>query len=248
MLKSAFTSILLSVVLVSMGQEKERVKEKKSVKEVINKLPDMLIAQPDAGVDTNANKLINDNMYIVINPLWRDKGLQTIIEFKVLKTDKEPLKGTFPLPDKELVNGLVIGMGTAKKTATEKKQTVLIQIKNHLAAYYKESETAITAQELAAKTDAMTVSSETFTTNQGKTGELYFMNDIQTTQSNFIALLLIPGPNAASTHFVQFSYIHYTYETTLPEDALELKMFVYPDEQQVFIDFTKNILQTLKIN
>jgi hypothetical protein len=233
--------------LFSSAQNKEKQKDKKSVKEVINKIPDMLIAQPNAGIDTNANKLINDNMYIIINPLWREKGTQTIIEFKVSKTDVEPLKSTFPLPDKKLAQGLIINMGTIKKAALERKQGVLNQIKNHLAAYYKEAQVAITPQELAEKANAMIIASESLTTNQGRQGEVTFINDIQTNQSNLLALLLIPGTSPATTHFVQITYVHYTYETTYPEDPLELKMFVYPDEQQAYIDFTKEILKSLKI-
>ena len=117
------TICLLSFLLFGtsflFAQDKEK-KEKKTAKEVLNELPDMLIAQPDAGPDTNANKLINDNMYIVVNPLWRDKGLHTLLEFKLQKTDFEPLLSTFPLPEKKIAQGLVIVMGTVKKPAAEK--------------------------------------------------------------------------------------------------------------------------------
>jgi hypothetical protein len=247
MIKFALTVLMLTAILFSNAQNKEKAKEKKSVKDVVNAIPDMLIAQPDAGVDTNANKLVNDNMSIVIPPVWREKGTQSIIEFKVLKTDKDPLVKTFPLPDKKLAQGLSIGMGTMKKPATEKKQAMLNQLKAHITAYYKETQTPIGPEELGQKADAMMISTEPFTTNQGKTGELMFLNDIQTNQSNLVALLLIPGAAPGTTNYLQFNYLHFTYETTYPEDIMELKMFVYPDEQQAFMDFTKGIFKTLVI-
>jgi hypothetical protein len=246
-MRYAFTSLLFLTAFALSAQDNDNQKEKKSVKEVIKELPDMLIAQPDAGVDTNANKLINDNLSIVIPPLWREKGVHSIIEFKVLKTDKEPLVKTFPLPDKKLAQGLVIGLGTMKKPANEKKQAVLNQVKSHIAAYFKETQVAITPAELNEKANAMIISSEPLTTSQGLQGEVIFLNDIQINQSNFIGLLLVPGANPSSTHYVQFNYIHYTYETNYPEDMMELKMFVYPDEQQAFIDFTKGIFKTLVV-
>jgi hypothetical protein len=247
MIKCVLTFIFLALFAFSFGQKDEKAKEKKTVKEVINEIPDMLIAQPDAGVDTNSNKLVNDNMSIVINPLWREHGVHSIIEFKVLKADKEPLVNTFPLPEKKLAQGLVISMGTVKKPVAEKKQAVLSQVKNHITAYYKEAQIAITPQELSDKANAMVISTEPFGTTQRLEGEITLINDIQTNQSNFIALLLIPGNSPSTTHFVQFNYIHYTYETNYPDDLMELKMFVYPDDQQAFIDFTKAILKTLRV-
>ncbi|MES2619418.1 MAG: hypothetical protein V4615_01090 [Bacteroidota bacterium] len=241
---------LLTIIFFSISflqaQEKEK-KEKKSVKEVINELPDMLIAQPDAGPDTNANKLINDNMSIVIPPLWREKGLHTLLEFKVPKTNVEPLLSTFPLPDKKIAQGLVVYMSTIKKPAAEKKQSVLAQIKNHITAYYKEAGLSISAQELTDKTNEMIISTEAFTTGEGKQGELYVLHDIQTNQSNLVVLLLIAGVVPNTTNYVQFNYTRYTYETNLPEDLMELKMFVYPDEQDAYVGFTKGILKTLRI-
>ena len=102
-------------------------KEKKTAKEVINEIPDMLIAQPDAGPDSNANKLINDNLSIEIPPLWREKGLHTLAEFKLTKTEKEPLDATFPSAKR--TQDLVITMSTLKKSAEEKKQAVLTAVK-----------------------------------------------------------------------------------------------------------------------
>jgi hypothetical protein len=243
----SFTSLLLLAVHFSFAQNKDKAKDKKSVKEVINEIPDMLIAQRDAGPDSNANKLIDDNLSIVINPMWREKGTQSIIEFKVAKTDKDPLVNTFPLPQKKIAQALTINMGPAKKGAAEKKQAVIAQVKGHIAAYYKEAQLAINAQELTDKANAMIISTEPFTTSQGREGELTFINDIQTNQSGLIALLLVPGTTPASTYFVQFNYIRYTYETALPEDPMELKMFVYPDEQQAYMDFTKGIFKTFRI-
>lgn len=233
--------------LFAQNKDKKEPKEKKTVKEVMSEIPDMLIAQPDAGPDSNANKLINDNLSLVINPLWKEKGLQTIIDFKVLKTDLDPLKTTFPLSNKKLSQGLVINIGTMKKTAAEKKQAVLNVVKSHISAYYKEAQMSISPQELSNKANAMIVSSEPFTTGEGKPGDIYYINDIQTTQSNFIILLLVPGAVSNTVHFVQFTYMHYTYETTYPEDLMEWKMFVYPEDQQTYIDFTKSILKTFKI-
>src|SRR5688572_16069366 len=145
------------------AQNKEK-KEKKTAKEVLQELPEMLIAQPDAGPDTNANKLIDDNMSIVVNPLWKEKGLHTLVEYKLLKTDFDPLVATFPLPDKKIAQDLIIGMTTVKKPAAEKKQAVLTQIKNHISAYYKEAGLSISAQELTDKTNSMIISTEAFTT------------------------------------------------------------------------------------
>ena len=241
---------LLTFILLSssfaFAQNKDK-KEKKTVKEVINELPDMLIAQPDAGVDTNANKLINDNMSIVIPPVWREKGTHTLFDFKVDKADKEPLVGTFPLADKKIVQSLVITMGTMKKPVAEKKAAVLAQIKNHITTYYKEAGVSVSSQELSDKANASIISSEPFTTAEGKQGEKYLLNDIQTNQSNFIVILLIPGTVPNTTNYVQVGYTRYTYETTLPEDMMELKMFVYPDEQDSYVAFTKAILKTLVI-
>ena len=233
--------------LSNYAQEKEKPKDKKSIKEVLKEIPDMLIAAPDAAVDTNANRLINDNIALDINPLWKEKGLQTIIEYKLQKTDAEPLQATMPVPDKKIVQVITINSGTSKKPLAEKKQAVLAQIKNHVAAFYKEAGVSITATELNEKTNAMLIGTETFTTAQGKTGELYYLNDIDPKQSALTILYLVPTADGTKTNFAQFSYIRYNYETTYPEDILEWKTFVYADEQKAYIDFTKKILKTMRI-
>ncbi len=243
--------ILLSVILVVSlsfvnAQTNKQTKGEK-IKEAIKNLPEDLIRQPEAAVDTNANKIVNDNLSIEVPPLWKEKGTLTIIDYKLLKCDADPLNATFPLADKKLVQGLTINLNTIKKSPADKKQIVLADIQKHIAAFYKEAGKTATKEELAAQTNAMIVSNEPFTTNQGKTGELYFMHDIQTLQAGFTALLLIPGTAPNSVTFVYFNYYHYVYETTYPEDILEWRTFLYPEDQQTYIDFTKKILKTLVI-
>lgn len=63
-MKFATTVIALLVFATVFSQEKP----KKTVKETFSEIPDMLIAQPGAVADTNANKLMNDKMYIVVPP------------------------------------------------------------------------------------------------------------------------------------------------------------------------------------
>ena len=236
----------LSALHVS-AQKNDTKKEKKTVKEVINELPEMLIAQPDAGVDTNANKLINDNVAMAIPLLWKEKGLQTIIEFKLQKTNTEPLQATMPLPDKQLAQAVVINSGTIKKMPAEKKQAVLTQIRNHLVSFYKEAGTTVSTQELNEKLLAMQISSEPFTTNSGIKGDLLLFHDVSNEQSALNILFLAPATDHSKTFFAQVNYIRYNYETTFPEDPLEWKMFVYEDEQKSYVDFTKNIIKTLQI-
>lgn len=245
-----FILLTLTTVLTLpvCAQKDDTKKEKKTAKEVINELPEMLIAQPDAMADTNANKLINGDVAFVIPLLWKEKGLQTIIDYKLQKTDAEPLLATMPLPDKKLAQGVVITSGTIKKTTSEKKQLVLTQIKNHLSAFYKEAQVSITATELTEKVNAMQISSEPFTTDAGLNGNLCLLHDIDTKQSSLCILFLAPAADPAKTHFVQINYLRYNYETTYPEDPLEWKMFVYEDEQKAYVDFTKSMLKTLRIN
>ncbi len=240
-------SVVVFLSFAVVGQNKDKQKEKKTIKEVIEELPEMLIAQPDAGPDTNANKLINDNLSIVINPMWREMGTHTIIDFKLQKISSEPLSNTFPLKEQELVQALSINMNTIKKTAEEKKQAVLALVKNHISAYYKEAGISISPQELSDKTNATVTSSETFTTDEGKQGTIYYINDIEASKSHFIVLLLIPSSIANYTCFVQFTYTRYTYETSLPEDIFEQRTFQYPDYQQEYMDFTRKILRTFRI-
>lgn len=238
---------ITSVCQMSMAQKSEPVKEKKTVKEVINELPDMLLAQPETPADTNANRLINDNVSIVISPLWKEKGLQTIIDYKLLKTDAEPILATMPLPHKKLAQGIVIKSGTIKKTPADKKQAVFTQVKNHISTYNKEAGLSMSTSDLNEKANSMITGPEAFKSDEGRAGEIYYLNDIDSKQSNFIILLLVPSSDGTKTHFVQITYLRYNYETTLPEDIMELKTFVYPEDQQDYIDFTKKILKTLRI-
>ena len=249
-MKSFFIALilLLSSTTFLQAQKKEEPKQKKTAGEILRELPDMLLAQPETAPDTNANKLMNDNLSLVLNPLWKEKGLQTIIDYKLLKTEVEPLASTLPLPDKKLVNGLSINMNTIKKSVEEKRQQVLTQVKTHLTAVYKEAEKEITPKELAEKANAMVVSSEAFTTDQGKQGTLVLINDVESKQSNFTFLLLVPGANAGTTVFVQINYFHYNYETTFNEDPLEWRTFVFEDDQKAFVDFTKKMLKTFRVS
>lgn len=244
------TAFVLFVCLQAIAQEKDKDKGKQTkgekIMETIKSLPEDLLAQPDAVADTNANKIMNDNLSVVVNPIWREKGTTSFIEFKLLKADVDPVRETFPLPDKKLVQGLTVNLNTIKKTAEEKKQMVLAQVQSHLAAYYKEQGTTLGKDEMAEKVKAMIAGEEDFTT-AGRSGKLYYIHDIQSQQSGFIVLLLLPGADAKSVTFVLFNYFHYAYETTLPEDPLELRMFTYAEDQQTYIDFTKGILKTLVI-
>ncbi len=229
------------------AQKKEETKPKKTASEVLKELPDMLIAQPEAAVDTNANKLMEDNLSIVIHPLWKEKGLQSIIEYKLQKTDFDPLVSTFPLQSKKLVQGLIINMNTIKKTFEEKKQMVLADVKKHMLAYYKEAGMTADPKEITEKVNASVFSTEQFKTAQGKEGVIYYINDIEKLQSNFTVLLVVPGNIPNTTAFVQINYFHYNYETTFPEDLFEWRMFPYEEDRQEYIDFTQKILKTFVI-
>jgi hypothetical protein len=240
-------TLLLFCSTVLQAQKKDEPKPKKTAGEILKELPDMLIAQPETAPDTNANKLMNDNLSMVLHPLWKEKGLQTIIEYKLLKTEVEPLASTLPFPSKKLVNGLSINMNTVKKTPEEKKQQVLGQVKTHLAAVYKEAEKTIDQKSLAEKVNSMVVSSEPLTTDQGKQGTIYYINDVETRQSNFTVLFTMPGNTPNATAFVQINYFHYNYETTFNEDPLEWRVFVFEEDQQEFINFTKKMLKTFRI-
>ncbi len=243
-IKYAFILLLLMSFVWASAQNKG---QKKSAKEVLQELPDMLIAQPDKGPDTLADKLINFNMQLTVPPIWKEQGALIFSDFKLQKADKEPLSESFPLSEKKIAQGLQITMNTIKKSTTEKKEMVMKEVKNHLAGIYKDNGEPLSSKEVEEKASRLISSPENFTTDAGKTGELYYINDLQTQQSNFVMLLLIPGEDGKSCHFVFFEYYRYNYETTLPEDILEWKMFVYPDEQQAYVDFTKKILKTLVI-
>lgn len=234
-------------LLASFSLFAQKEKEKKTVKETIEQLPDMLIAQPEQAPDSNANKIVSDRLSIAVNPLWKKEGTLYFTDFKLAKTDKEPLSATLPLPDKKIVHQVVITLTTIKKTAAEKRDLMLADVKKHLAAYYKESGVAINSSDLAARAAEMITENESFTTTQGKEGVIFLLNDIQTAQSDFAVVFATPDTEKGGIYFAQIRYVKFNYETTFPEDALELKTFVYPDEQQLFIDFAKQMLKTLVV-
>lgn len=246
MKKVILTLLLLPALLGLQAQKDSKPTKGEKILETIKNLPDELLKQPETAPDTNANKLISDNLSFEVPLLWREKGTMSIIEYKLQKCDVDPLKETFPLPDKKLVQMVTMNMGTIKKTPDEKKQMILAEIQKHLIAYYKEAGQTISKQEIIDQANTMVISNEPFTTNQGKTGELFFIHDIQTQQAGFSTLLLLPDGSSKTT-FVQLTYWHYVYETTFPEDILEWRTFVYPDDQQIYIDFTKKMLKTLVI-
>ncbi|MDB5284658.1 MAG: hypothetical protein JWO06_3733 [Bacteroidota bacterium] len=228
------------------AQDSTKVK-KKSFTDKVKEIPDMLIAQPDKGVDTMANKLRNDNLYITINPVWKDKGTNIGNDLKLQKINEEPLNETFPLSDKKILNGMVLTMLTQKKTAQDKKDALANQVRTHLLAIYKESGKASTPTETNTQVNSMISGPEAFTTAEGKTGELYFVNDIQTEQSNFLIVLILPGTKPGTTCTVQFNYYHYNYETNYPDDILELKAFGFSDDQKEYVEFTKKMLKSLQV-
>ncbi len=240
-------SIAMLLAVTAANAQNDKQTEGEKFKEAIKNLPDDLLKQPEAEVDTNANKITNDNLYIEVPPLWKEKGTLSIIDFRLQKCDAEPLVSTFPLGDKKLVQGLTINLNTVKKTAADKKAQVVADIQKHLTAFYKEAGKTVTKEELNTQTNAMLVSNEAFTTTQGKVGELFFMHDIQTQQAGFVALLLVPGAAANTVTFVYINYFHYVYETSFPEDVLEWRTFVYAEDQQTYIDFTKKIMKSLVI-
>ncbi|MFN8287167.1 MAG: hypothetical protein U0V74_10460 [Chitinophagales bacterium] len=247
-MKKQLIMVLLTLMVTHLLYAQQDKKDKKSAKEVLQELPETLIAQPDAGPDTNANKLISDNMWMEVNPLWKTKGLLTFTDFKLQKTDEEPLAETMPIPEKKVVQSVLINLSTVKKSPADKKQAVLNNVKSHLTAYYKEAGIAISAQELTDKLNAAIVSTEDFTTNDGRQGQLYLINDIQSQQSNFIALLILPEEGTPGVcHVAMVQYVRYTYETTMPEDPNELRTFVYSDEQETYVNFTKKMLKTVHI-
>lgn len=239
--------VLFSGFAFGQNDKDKDKKDKKSVKEVINEIPDMLIAQPDAGPDTNANKLLSDNLSMEIPPVWKTKGTLTITDFKLPKTDQDPLKETFPMPEKQIVQSVAINLSTVKKSPADKKQLVLNSVKQHLTSWYKDAGLALSANDATSKLNTMVSAPDTFTTAGGLQGELYYINDISSQQSSYQVVLLVPGTNPGTTHFAQIQFIRYNYETTYPEDILEWKTFVYPDEEKLFTDFAKKMLRTLKV-
>jgi len=239
------TTLLLATFVTSTFAQSG--KEKKSVKDIVEQLPEMLIGQGTTAPDSNANRLRNDNLSILLPELWYEKGLQTIIEFKLTKTDYEPLSNTFPVPDKKIAQAVTINMGTTKKTSADKRAEVVAGIKKHMLAYYKEAGVSVSADELNNQLKSAEIGTDKLQTEEGTAAELYFYNDIESKQSSLIVLMIVPAANGTSNHFIQVAYTRYNYDTTLPEDINEWKTFVYESEQQAYIDFTKGILKTLRI-
>jgi len=241
-------SLLLSgTALVNAQDSTQTKKPKKSLGDKIEALPDMFIPVYNTPSDSALSILKNENLTLIINPEWNEKGSQTNNDLKIPKLNEEPLKATFPMPEKEIANSLTITMTTIKKSAEDKKNQVFNQAKTHLAAYYKEAGKAISADELSANAKYFTSGPETFTTAEGKEGQIYYANDIAPQQTTYVVLFLTPGAKPGTTVFVQFSYIKYTYESIVPDDYTELRLFVYPEDQKTYQDFTKRFIKTLKI-
>lgn len=243
-MKKSVLMMLLLAVSCSVFSQKE---PKKSAKEVLEELPEMLIAQPDKGPDTLADKLVNFNLQLTVPPVWKEKGALIFSDFKVAKADKEPLDKTLPVPDKKIAQGIQITMNTVKKTVGDKKEEVLKQLKTTVTKLYKDNGETLSAADLDEKVKSLVSAPENFTTNEGRSGELCYINDIQGQETALVMLLLVPGADGKSSHFVYFKYFRYNYETNLPEDLLEWRMFLYPDEQEAYVNFTKKILKTLVI-
>jgi hypothetical protein len=239
--------ILISATTVVNAQKDTTKAPKKSLSEKIEALPDVLIPFGTNPTDSAMSILKNENLTLIVNPTWNEKGTQTNNDLKVLKCTEDPVVGTFPLPEKTLLNNLIITMTTKKMSPEDKKNAILGAAKTHLAAYYKEAGKAITADELATNAKSFTSDPETFKTTEGKEGQLYFLNDIAPQQTSYIGLFVTPGAKPGTTVFVQFTFTRFTYESIVPDDYTELKFFVYPDDQKLYEAFIKKYLKTLKI-
>src|ERR1019366_5640713 len=168
------TLFSFSAIQAQHAQQDSTKTKKKGFVETVKEIPDMLIATPDK-VDTMANKLRNDNLYINVNPLWKDKGTNIGNDLKLTKINEDPLSETFPLADKKLVNGMNLTLLTQKKSADEKKQAIINQVRTHLLALYKEAGKTSTPTEINTQVNSMVTGPEAFTTKEGKTGELYLI-------------------------------------------------------------------------
>lgn len=214
----------------------------------LEKLPDMFVPVYNGPTDSVLSILKNDNLVLIINPQWSEKGTQMNNDIKIPKINEDPLIGTFPLPERNTGNMLDITMTTVKKAPEDKKQSVFAQAKAHLAAYYKEAGKQVSGDELAANAKYFISGPESFTTAEGKSGEIYTVSDIAPQQTSFLVMLLIPGAKPGTTVFVSFNYVRYTYESVVPDDYTELRYFVYPDDQKAYVDFTKTFFKTLQIH
>lgn len=239
--------LLLALVSSQLFLAAQKKEDKKTVGEKVEEFTEALLAQPDKGIDSDANKLVSGNVAMEIHTLWKEKGTLFFNDYKLDKTHNPPLDETMPLAEKKIIQAVTIALNTNKKTAAEKKDGLLKEIKTHLTGYYKEAGVAVSGADITAKVNAAVSSPESFTTAQGRTGELYFANDIQTTQSDFVALLILAPDAKGNLTYAQIRYTRFTYETTLPEDANELKTFLYADEEKVYADFTKKMLKTVTV-
>lgn len=248
-MKFAFLLIafLSGSVLLQAQDTTQTKKSKKNIMDKVEALPDMLIPSYNSPTDSILSILKNDNLTLIINPTWTEKGTQTNNDLKIQKLNEDPLKETFPLPEKELANSLTITFATIKKSADDKKNALLNAAKTHLQTYYKEAGKAISGDELATNAKYFTSGPEPLTTAEGKQGEIIYLTDIAPQQTTFIALFTTPGVKPGTTVFVQFSYIRYTYESIVPDDYTEIRFFVYPDDQKTYENFTKKYIRTLKI-
>ncbi|MCS6935015.1 MAG: hypothetical protein NZM35_07680 [Chitinophagales bacterium] len=222
--------------------------QKKTLKEKLEELPEALIAQPETGPDTNANKIISDRLSITVNPVWKKEGTLYFTDFKLPKADKEPVVSTLPLPEQKPVNQVIITLTSMKKSPAERKEQLIADLKKRLSAYYKQAGFAISTSELAAKVAEMVSAEENFTTLQGVTGSLFVYHDIQPVQSEYAVTLMLPDSNKSGIHFTQIRFVRFNYETQLPEDPMELRTFPYPDVQNAYLEFAKQMLKTIYIN
>lgn len=243
-----FLIALLSLVIISLANAQDTTATKKKAKfgETIQQIPDMLIEGKDNSKDSSMYFLKNDNLSVRVNPLWQQNGTQTGNDLKLDKINDDPLDATFPLPDKKLANGLVLTMTTVKKSPDDKRKAIIAQLKTDLIKMLKDAGKSMTGEEIDQAVAAMAVGTEPFKTDEGKEGQLYIFNGYASKQSNFFIDLLIPGAKPNTTVFIQFDYLHYQYDE-VPDDLSDLRVFPYPDDMNTYLDFSKKILKTLKI-
>ena len=241
-------ALFSSAVMFAQGPPPDSAKMTKYQKlaETAKKLPDMIVGKADTGPDSSMYFFKNDYLQMTVTPMWQEKGTQTGNDLKLNKINEEPFDETFPLGEKKLANGLIITMANIKKPVEDKKQMVIGQVKTHLAALYKQSGKIASSDEIAAQATSQITGPESFTTNQGNKGELYFINDYQPQQTSFYVALFIPGTKPGTSYFVQFNYYKFIYDTTLPDELSDLKVFQFPDDQTTYVDFSKKFLKTFK--
>ena len=230
--------------------EKDSIKKEKQKKSLIdkaNQLGNDLIAGHEKAPDTLVGKFVLDKLTISVPPVWREQGTMLFNDLKLTKTDKLPFVTSLPMPEKKLTQGVTMTMNSIKKSEEDKKQMVITLLKQHLTDYYKQAAQPKSPKEIADVANTMITGPEKFTTNQGKTGDVYLIHEIQAQQASFIVLFVVPGDVPNSIHFVQVLYYKYIYETTFPDDIMDWRTFLYPDDQQTYVDFTKGMFKTLII-